>query len=99
MVSGSFESASERVLSVRLSLFFLNQKEEFCSFYFIVALLFLCVNGIWSNPFQFTAGQEALAELTAIVCQLLYCGTLQHEISRLKGIVEHSYHVELIRQE
>ncbi|GLE11513.1 hypothetical protein PINS_up023988 [Pythium insidiosum] len=39
----------------------------------LFGLLFLCVNGVWPNPFGFNAVQEAALEAFAIVCQLLYC--------------------------
>ena len=50
--------------------------------------MFCCVNGIVSNPFKFSAGQEAAAELTAIVCQLLFMGTLAHELGKRSHVSE-----------
>ncbi|GLE00498.1 hypothetical protein PINS_up024270 [Pythium insidiosum] len=54
----------------------------------LFGLLFLCVNGVWPNPLGFTAVQEAALEAFAIVCQLLYVGTLCCELSQLTRIVE-----------
>ena len=61
------------------------------------ALLFLCVNHVMSNVLGFTAFQEALAELMAIVCQLLYMGTLAEEISGLNDLIEREYALILSR--
>lgn len=61
------------------------------------ALLFLCVNHVVSNVLGFTAFQEALAELMAIVCQLLYMGTLAEEISGLNDLIEREYSLLLSR--
>ena len=66
---------------------------------FLFAVMFCCVNGIVSNPLKFSAGQEAAAELTAIVCQLLFMGTLAHELGRRSHVSEPSEdQVELIRR-
>ena len=67
--------------------------------FIIVGILFCCVNGIWSNPVGFTAAQEALAELIAIICQLLFMGTLWSEIARLHHDVERDYQLKLARAE
>lgn len=63
------------------------------------ALLFLSVNGIWGNPFGFTAAQEAFAELLAIICQLLFMGTLWYEVSLLTEDVEREYQLALMRSD
>ncbi|TMW62598.1 hypothetical protein Poli38472_005216 [Pythium oligandrum] len=62
-------------------------------------LLFLCVNGVWSNPLGFTAVQEAFFEAFAIVCQLLFMGTLSSELALLTRVVEYRDYQELERTE
>lgn len=64
-----------------------------------VGLLFLCVNGSWPNPLGFTAMQEAFFEAFAIVCQLLFMGTLSCELTALKRVVEDRDYLELERAE
>lgn len=64
-----------------------------------VGLLFLCVNGSWPNPLGFTAVQEAFFEAFAIVCQLLFMGTLSCELSMLTKEVEQRDYMELERNE
>ncbi|EGZ17666.1 hypothetical protein PHYSODRAFT_498577 [Phytophthora sojae] len=66
---------------------------------FLFALFFLCANGVWPNPLGFTAVQEAFFEALAIVCQLLFMGTLSCELARLARLVEHSDYTELERSE
>ncbi|KAL3666979.1 hypothetical protein V7S43_007924 [Phytophthora oleae] len=66
---------------------------------FLFAVFFLCANGIWPNPLGFTAVQEAFFEALAIVCQLLFMGTLSCELARLSRLVERSDYAELERNE
>ncbi|KAF1791515.1 Frag1/DRAM/Sfk1 [Phytophthora cactorum] len=66
---------------------------------FLFALFFLCANGVWPNPLGFTAVQEAFFEALAIVCQLLFMGTLSCELARLARLVERSDYAELERNE
>uniref|UniRef100_K3WME5 CWH43-like N-terminal domain-containing protein n=1 Tax=Globisporangium ultimum (strain ATCC 200006 / CBS 805.95 / DAOM BR144) TaxID=431595 RepID=K3WME5_GLOUD len=65
----------------------------------LFGLLFLCVNGTWPNPLGFTAVQEAFFEAFAIVCQLLFMGTLSCELAMLTKEVEQRDYVELERNE
>ncbi|DAZ95756.1 TPA: hypothetical protein N0F65_006404, partial [Lagenidium giganteum] len=60
-------------------------------------LLYMCVNGFWPNPIGFTAVQEAFFEAFAIVCQLLFMGTLSCELSLLNRTVEHRDYILLER--
>lgn len=62
-----------------------------------VGLLFLCVNGVWPNPIGFTAVQEAFFEAFAIICQLLFMGTLSCELSMLTRLVERQDYMQLER--
>ncbi|KAK1945998.1 hypothetical protein P3T76_003046 [Phytophthora citrophthora] len=65
----------------------------------LFGVFFLCANGIWPNPLGFTAVQEAFFEALAIVCQLLFMGTLSCELARLTRLVERSDYAELERNE
>ncbi|TYZ63997.1 hypothetical protein PybrP1_004232 [[Pythium] brassicae (nom. inval.)] len=65
----------------------------------VFGLLFLCVNGSWANPLGFTAVQEAFFEAFAIVCQLLFMGTLSCELALLSREVEARDYHELERRE
>ncbi|POM78607.1 Hypothetical protein PHPALM_3839 [Phytophthora palmivora] len=65
---------------------------------FLFGLFFLCANGVWPNPLGFTAVQEAFFEALAIVCQLLFMGTLSSELARLARLVEHSDYDELEKE-
>ncbi|CAI5742835.1 unnamed protein product [Hyaloperonospora brassicae] len=56
----------------------------------LFGVFFLCANGVWSNPLGFTAVQEAFFEAFAIVCQLLFMGTLSCELAHLARLLEHS---------
>ncbi|KAG1697149.1 hypothetical protein DVH05_017534 [Phytophthora capsici] len=66
---------------------------------FLFGVFFLCANGIWPNPLGFTAAQEAFFEALAIVCQLVFMGTLSCELARLTRLVERSDYEELERNE
>lgn len=66
---------------------------------FSVGIFFLCANDVWPNPLGFTGVQEAFFEALAIVCQLLFMGTLSCELARLARLVEHSDYTELERSE
>ncbi|ETK85769.1 hypothetical protein F441_09659 [Phytophthora nicotianae CJ01A1] len=66
---------------------------------FLFGLFFLCANGVWPNPLGFTAVQEAFFEAVAIMCQLLFMGTLSCELARLARLVERSDYAELERTE
>ncbi|CAH0481779.1 unnamed protein product [Peronospora belbahrii] len=66
---------------------------------FLFGVFFLCANGLWPNPLGFTAVQEAFFEALAIVCQLLFMGTLSCELARLARLVEHSDYMDLERSE
>ncbi|KAF4139784.1 Frag1/DRAM/Sfk1 family [Phytophthora infestans] len=66
---------------------------------FLFGLFFLCANGVWPNPLGFTAVQEAFFEAVAIVCQLLFMGTLSCELARLARLVERSDYASLERDE
>lgn len=57
------------------------------------------MNGSWPNPLGFTAVQEAFFEAFAIVCQLLFMGTLSCELSLLSREVEARDYLELERRE
>ncbi|CEG40329.1 uncharacterized protein PHALS_10535 [Plasmopara halstedii] len=63
----------------------------------LFAIFFLCANNVWPNPVGFTAVQEAFFEALAIVCQLLFMGTLSSELARLARLVEHCDYAELNR--
>lgn len=63
----------------------------------LFAIFFLCANDVWPNPLGFTAVQEAFFEALAIVCQLLFMGTLSSELARLARLVEDSDYAELER--
>ncbi|KAG7401349.1 hypothetical protein PHYBOEH_001765 [Phytophthora boehmeriae] len=66
---------------------------------FLFGLFFLCANGVWPNPLGFTAVQEAFFEAVAIVCQLLFMGTLSCELARLARLVEKRDYLALERRE
>ena len=53
-------------------------------------VFFLCANGVWLNPLGFTAVEEACFEAFAIVCQLLFMGTLSCELAHLVRLLEQS---------
>lgn len=52
---------------------------------------------MWPNPIGFTAVQEAFFEAFAIVCQLLFMGTLSCELSMLTRLVECQDYMQLER--
>nr|CCA23360.1 conserved hypothetical protein [Albugo laibachii Nc14] len=58
-------------------------------------LMFMSVNGNWSNPLGFTATQEALFEFTAILSQLMCFGTAASELAWLGALLQRHDYVEV----